>query len=200
MTGSIHVALAALGAAIGVGLIGTAASDRSGAKSRRVHEDYGPVDSGHCLRGSHRLLRLVPRAVAVTPVSRCWSIGSGAARPQGVCDTSSTTGDGGRRRTARKSPAPLASTGRISERRLSASALYVACSYCSPTDRPRDARRPAQAISPRVLKTPKRSKPNSIRTEGPAPGGDGAGHGVQAALIHRGSSRLRRSSAGSGDA
>ncbi len=50
LSGNIHVGLAALGAAIGVGLIGMGASDRGGTESRRVHEDYGPVDSGHCLR------------------------------------------------------------------------------------------------------------------------------------------------------
>ncbi len=63
MTGSIHVGLAALGAAIGVGL------DRHGRglggrpQSRRGHSDSGAGDSGHRARGSDRVLRLLPRLI-----------------------------------------------------------------------------------------------------------------------------------------
>ena len=60
MTGSLHVGLAALGAAIGVGFIGTGRVDRRRAQSRRVDEDHGAVDPGHRLRRSDRVLRAVP--------------------------------------------------------------------------------------------------------------------------------------------
>ena len=67
MTGSIHVGLAALGAAIGVGL------DRHGrglggrTQSRRGHPDSGAGDSGDRARGSDRVLRLVPREIISRP-------------------------------------------------------------------------------------------------------------------------------------
>ena len=56
----MHVGLAALGAAMGVGLIGMKSFGSGGTQSRRGHEDSGPVDSGHRLRRSDRVLRPVP--------------------------------------------------------------------------------------------------------------------------------------------
>ena len=50
MNGSIHVGLAALGAALGVGLIGMKASEAVGRNPVRRHKDSGPVDPGDCLR------------------------------------------------------------------------------------------------------------------------------------------------------
>ena len=63
MTGNLHVGLAALGAAIGVGFIGMKASEAVGTQSRRGHEDPGPVHPGHRLRRSDRVLRPVPGEV-----------------------------------------------------------------------------------------------------------------------------------------
>ena len=37
--------------------------DRGRTQSRRLHEDHGPVHSGHCLRRGDRVLRIVPRAI-----------------------------------------------------------------------------------------------------------------------------------------
>ena len=62
MTGNLHVGLAALGAAIAVGIIGMKASEAVGTQSRRGDEGAGPVDSGHRVRRSDRLLRAVPRS------------------------------------------------------------------------------------------------------------------------------------------
>jgi ATP synthase subunit C len=62
MTGSIHVGLAALGAALGVGLIGMKASEAVG---RNPVEDIGAIHSGNCVCRSDRVLRLVPCEVVV---------------------------------------------------------------------------------------------------------------------------------------
>ena len=63
MTGNIHVGLAALGAALAVGLIGMKASEAVGTQSRRVDAGDGPVDSGHRVCRSDRVLHAVPREV-----------------------------------------------------------------------------------------------------------------------------------------
>ena len=63
MTGNLHVGLAAFGAAIGVGLIGMKAVGCGGTQSRWHLRSSGPVDSGHCLCGSDRVLRPIPGQV-----------------------------------------------------------------------------------------------------------------------------------------
>ena len=61
--GNIHVGLAALGAALGVGFIGMKASEAVGRNPGAADEDSGAVDSGHRLRRSDRVLRPVPGQV-----------------------------------------------------------------------------------------------------------------------------------------
>ena len=63
MTGNLHVGLAALGAALAVGIIGMKASEAVGRNPGASTQDHGPVDSGHRLRRSDRVLRAVPREV-----------------------------------------------------------------------------------------------------------------------------------------
>ena len=62
MSGSIHVGLAAAGAAIGVGLTGLGAAIGGRTQPRRGHPDSGASDSGDRLRRSDRVLRALPLA------------------------------------------------------------------------------------------------------------------------------------------
>ena len=57
MTGNIHVGLAALGAAIGVGLIGAKASEAVGRNPGAATPDPGAVDPGDRVRRRYRVLR-----------------------------------------------------------------------------------------------------------------------------------------------
>ena len=71
--GNVHVGLAALGAAVECGYDRHGSLNRGRTKSRRGHEDSGPVDSGHCLRGSDRVLRPVPGEIVIAAEStRIW--------------------------------------------------------------------------------------------------------------------------------
>ena len=64
MTGILHVGLAALGAAIAVGIDRHEGVGGRRTQSRRGDEDYGPVDPGDRLRRGDRVLRAVPREVS----------------------------------------------------------------------------------------------------------------------------------------
>ena len=63
MSGNLHVGLAALGAALGVGFIGMKASEAVGRNPGAATQDSGAVHLGHRVRRSHRVLRPLPREV-----------------------------------------------------------------------------------------------------------------------------------------
>ena len=64
MTGNIHVGLAALGAAIGVGFIGMKASEAVGRNPGAATKIWSRR-FWHRLRGRHRVLRHLPREVII---------------------------------------------------------------------------------------------------------------------------------------
>jgi hypothetical protein len=68
MVGNLHIGLAALGAAIAVGVIGMKASGGGGTQSGFVHKGDGAVDSGHRLRRGDRVLHALPRTVTGAPM------------------------------------------------------------------------------------------------------------------------------------
>ena len=120
MTGSLHVGLAALGAAIGVGLIGSWPPRRRSAATRARRT------RSWCRRSSRSPSR---KRSCSTRCSWCSTEADDHAASW-HCST--------RRRAPARSnrlPAPSASTGCISARRSSASAWSARCSTRSPTSR-----------------------------------------------------------------
>ncbi len=66
MTGNLHVGLAAIGAAIGVGLIGMKASEAVGRNPGAATQILVQAHPQHRVRGRHRLLRDLPRPLILS--------------------------------------------------------------------------------------------------------------------------------------